>query len=159
MSIGESSSMLQPSVRQTDNKCTDRQTFFSPTHEYAMASDHTYYAFSFREADDQEKLKQAMEEWLAVKEEMLVKLKTKVGQLQKEIEHYKERAFRLKNFKEDNAAIQFYTGFLNYQAPVAFHDYIKGRLQYWGNKDVPDSQPFQEEGKKKQAPKDKRLLG
>lgn len=59
-----------------------------------MASDNTY-AFSFREADDQEKLKQAMEEWLAVKEEMLVKLKTKVGQLQKEIEHYKERAFRL----------------------------------------------------------------
>lgn len=120
-----------------------------------MASDHTY-AFSFREADDQEELKQAMEERLTVKEEMLVKLKTKVGQLQKEIEHYKERAFRLKRFKEDNAAIQFYTGFPHYQALVAFHDYIKpkvGRLQYWGNKNVPDSQPYQEEGKKKQPQK------
>ena len=54
-----------------------------------MASDHTY-AFSFREADDQEELKQAMEEWLTVKEEMLVKLRQK-------LDSYKNKLSIIKN--------------------------------------------------------------
>lgn len=54
-----------------------------------------------------------------MKEEMLNNLKQKVGQLQKEIDGYKEREFSLQKFKDDNAAIQFYTGFPNYKALVA----------------------------------------
>lgn len=54
---------------------------------------------------------QSIHEQLEVKEEILVNLQKKVGQLQKEIDEYKQRQFTLEKFKDDNSAIQFYTGF------------------------------------------------
>ena len=79
----------------------------------------------------------------------------KVGQLQKEIDGYKQREFALEKFnKDDNSAIRFYTGFPNYKALPTFHNYLKpkvAKLQYWDPKNVPDSKPYQEEGKNSQA--------
>ena len=95
---------------------------------------------------------QSIHEQLEVKEEILVNLQKKVGQLQKEIDEYKQRQFTLEKFKDDNSAIQFYTEFPNYKALVAFHNYLQpkvAKLQYWGPKNVPDSRPYQGGGKKK----------
>lgn len=118
--------------------------------------DHTY-AFEFC-SNDLHELLAAMKERLEVKETMLVNLKKRVGLLEKELVDYKERQFSLTNYKEDNSAVQFYTGFPNYEAFAAFHDYLEpklSKLQYWGNRNVPDSRPYQEEGKKKPGQKRK----
>lgn len=71
---------------------------------------------------------QSIHEQLEVKEEILVNLQKKVGQLQKEIDEYKQRQFTLEKFKDDNSAIQFYTGFPNYKALVAFHNYLQPKV-------------------------------
>lgn len=101
---------------------------------------------------------QSIHEQLEVKEEILVNLQKKVGQLQKEIDEYEQRQFTLEKFKDDNSAIQFYTGFPNnYKALVAFNNYLQpkvAKLQYWGPKNVPDSRPYQGEGKRSQAARD-----
>lgn len=133
-------------TKHTEDKST--QTCFSFT---SGVGDHTY-AFSFGDINDINKLTQSIHEQLEVKEEILVNLQKKVGQLQKEIDEYKQRQFTLEKFKDDNSAIQFYTGFPNYKALVAFHNYLQpkvAKLQYWGPKNVPDSRPYQGEGKKK----------
>jgi hypothetical protein len=98
---------------------------------------------------------EAMRERLEVKEEMLVNLKAKVGQLEKEIKTFKDQAFSLSKFKEDNAAILFYTGLPNYYSLLAFHEYLEpkvDKLQYWRKRNLPDSQPYQADDKKKPGP-------
>ena len=137
-------------TKHTEDKST--QTCFSFT---SGVGDHTY-AFSFGDINDINKLLQSIHEQLEVKAEILINLQKKVGQLQKEIDEYKQRQFTLEKFKDDNSAIQFYTGFPNYKALVAFHNYLQpkvAKLQYWGPKNVPDSRPYQGEGKKKPGPK------
>lgn len=135
----------------TEDKFT--QTCFSFT---SGVVDHTY-AFSFGDnITDIKKLMQSVQEQLEVKEEMLNNLKKKVGELQKQIDGYKQREFTVEKFKDDNSAIQFYTGFPNYKALVAFHNYLEpkvAKLQYWGQKNVSDTRSYQEKGKKKPGPK------
>ena len=100
------------------------QTCFSFTSTVdSMSSDHSY-AFRFEDITDINKLRQPIQEQLEVKEEMWVNLKQKVGQLQKEIDGYKQREFSLEKFEDDDSAIQFYTGFPNYKALLAFHNYL-----------------------------------
>lgn len=134
----------------TEDKST--QTCFSFT---SGVVDHTY-AFSFGDnITDIKKLMQSVQEQLEVKEEMLNNLKKKVGELQKQIDGYKQREFTVEKFKDDNSAIQFYTGFPNYKALVAFHNYLEpkvAKLQYWGQKNVSDTRSYQEKGKKKPGP-------
>ena len=141
-------------AKHTEDKST--QTCFQFTSEFdSISMDHTY-AFSFGDIIDIKESRKSIQEQLEVKEEMLINLKKKVGQLQKEIDEYKQREFTLQKFENDNSAIKFYTGFPNYKALLAFHDYLKpkaAKLQYWGTKNVPDSRPYQEEGKKKAGPK------
>ena len=96
-------------TKHTEDKST--QTCFSFT---SGVGDHTY-AFSVGDINDINKLTQSIHEQLEVKEEILVNLQKKVGQLQKEIDEYKQRQFTLEKFKDDNSAIQFYTGFPNYK--------------------------------------------
>ena len=137
-------------AKHTEDKST--QTCFLFTSEVdSISMDHTY-TFSFEDIIDIKESRQSIQEQLEVKEEMLINLKKKVGQLQKEIDEYKQREFTLEKFKNDNSAIKFYTGFPNYKALLAFHNYLKpkvAKLQYWGQKNVPDSRPYQEEGKNK----------
>ena len=141
-------------VRQTEEKSTQTCFLFTSGPD-TISIDHTY-AFTFGDTIDIKELMLSIRERLKVKEEMLEKLKKKVGQLQKEIHEYKQREFSLEKFKDENSAIQFYTGFPNYKALLAFHNYLKpkvAKLQYWGQKIVPDSRPYQKEGKKKPGPK------
>lgn len=143
---------LMSPIRQTEDKSTQTEfCFLFEDKSYALASDHSY-SFSFRDIGDLDELMQAMQERLKVKEEMLTNLKAQVGKMQKELDQYKQQEFRLENFKDDNSAIQFYTGFPNYESLLAFHDYIQpkvAKLQYWGAKHVPESRPYQVEGKTK----------
>jgi hypothetical protein len=93
-----------------------------------------------------------MQERLEVKTEMLNNLRAEIGNLQKQIHSYKEREFRLEKFKEENSAVQFYTGFPNYNVLQSFFEYLEPKvekLQYWGKRNIPDSRLYQEEGKKK----------
>lgn len=97
-----------------------------------------------------------MEERLQVQSEMIENLRAKIGVLQKEIDFYKEREFKLDNFKDNDAAIQFYTGFPTYETLVCFFEYFEpklAKLQYWNQRNAPDSHSYQEEGKKKPGPK------
>lgn len=83
-------------------------------------------------------------------------LKRTVGHLEKQLDDYKRKKFTLVNFKDDDSAIQFYTGFPNYNALLAVYEYLEPKvckLQYWGGKTVPDSRPYQENSKSKPGPK------
>jgi len=73
---------------------------------------------------------------------MINNLQKKVGTLQQELDEYKDREFKLDNFKDDDEAILFHTGFLSYETLVTFYEYFKdklSKLQYWNKRDVPDS--------------------
>ena len=95
--------------KHTEDKST--QTCFQFTSEFdSISMDHTY-AFSFGDIIDIKESRQSIQEQLEVKEEMLINLKKKVGQLQKEIDEYKQQEFTLEKFENDNSAIKFYTGF------------------------------------------------
>ena len=113
-----------------------------------MDHDHSY-AFQFTDI-------KSMEERLQVNTETIDNLKTRIGSLQKELDFYKKREFKLDNLKDDNSAIQFYTGFPSYKTLVTFYEYFEpklSKLQYWNRRDAPDSYDYQEEGKKKPGPK------
>ena len=70
-------------AKHTEDKST--QTCFQFTSEFdSISMDHTY-AFSFGDIIDIKESRQSIQEQLEVKEEMLINLKKKVGQLQKEI--------------------------------------------------------------------------
>ena len=146
-------------ARHTEDKST--QTCFSFTSEVNTKSiDHTY-AFSFGDITDIKELRQSIHEQLQVKEEMLINLQKKVGQLQKEIDGYKQRQFTLEKFKDDNSAIQFYTGFPSYKALVAFHNYLEpkvAKLQYWGQKMYLTPDHIRRKGKRNQAPRGNSVL-
>ena len=79
-----------------------------------------------------------------------------MGSCKKEIDGYKQREFALEKFnKDDNSAIRFYTSFPNYKALPAFHNCFELKVAklttILGSKNVPDSKPYQEEGKKSQT--------
>lgn len=121
-------------------------------------SDHTY-AFSFTETPESPfEYQQTMQERLEVMTEMVNNLKVKLGNLQKDIDSYKEREFSLEKFKDDSTAIQFYTGFQNYNTLMDFFNYLEpklSKLQYWRSHDAKETQPYQENGKAKPGPKKK----
>lgn len=75
-----------------------------------------------------------IQQQLEIKQEELNKLKETIGQLQQELNSLEERRFCLDRFKEDSKAIQFYTGFQNYNALIAYYNYLEpkvSKLQYW----------------------------
>ncbi|XP_068719429.1 uncharacterized protein [Montipora capricornis] len=124
-------------AKHTEDKSTQTCFLFSSEVD-SISMDHTY-AFSFGDIIDIKESRQSIQEQLEVKEEILINLKKKVGQLQKEIDEYKQREFTLEKLKNDNSAIKFYTGFPNYTALLAFHNYLKpkvAKLQYWGPKNI-----------------------
>lgn len=97
----------------------------------------------------------SIEERLEVQSERIENLKAKVGLLQKEIDLFKEREFSLEQLKDDNSAIQFYTGFPSCDALLCFFEYIQpkiAKLQYWSRRNLPDSHGYQQEGKTKPGP-------
>ena len=78
-------------AKHTEDKST--QTCFLFTSEVdSILLDHAY-AFSFGDIIDINESRQSIQEQLEVKEEMLINLTKKVGQLQKEIDEYKQREF------------------------------------------------------------------
>lgn len=129
---------------QTDN------VYISPQLTY-IECEHDY-AFSFTDTPkNPSEYQRSMEERSEVMTEMLNSLKVKVGILQKELDEYKEREFDLEKFSDDDAAIQFYTGFQNYKSLMALFAYLEpklSKLQFWGREDVKDSQAYQEAGKR-----------
>ena len=119
---------------------------------YTANSDDHSYSVSFTKTLSSDEQSKAMQELLEEKEIMLNKLKEQLGQMKKKLDQYKEQEFTLEKIKDDDSAIQFYTGFPNYKSLLAFHEYLEpkiAKLQYWGAKNIVDSQPYQEEGKKK----------
>lgn len=83
---------------------------------------------------------------------MINKLQEELGKLKLELHDFQVRKFTVENFKEDDSAIRFYTGFPNYKCFESFFKYLEpkvAKLQYWGNRNVPDSQPYQKKGRKK----------
>ena len=124
--------------------------------ESAVLSDHTN-SFKFTETpSDVIDYQKSMEERLEVQTEMSENLKTKVGLLQKDMDSYQKRQFILDKFKDDNAAIQFYTGFPCYEALICFYEYIEpklSKLQYWKSRDLSDCHTYQVEGQVKPGPK------
>ena len=61
-------------------------------------------------------------------------LKQEVGRLNKQLDENERKKFSLENFKDDDSAIQLYTGFPNYKALMAVYEYLDpkvSKLQCW----------------------------
>lgn len=123
-----------------------------------ISHDHNYAFELNKSPNNSTEYILTMEERLEVQTEMVDNLQKKVGNLQQELEEYKDREFKLDNFKDDNDAITFYTGFPSYETLIGFYEYFKeklAKLQYWNKCNAPDSYAYQEEGRRKPGPKRK----
>jgi len=92
--------------------------------------DHTYCFQLDQTLSDIERLHKE----LLKKQQEIDELKAKVGQLQQKVHEWKQRRFCIEKFEKDDQAVQFYTGFANYSALIAYYDYLKPKipkLQYW----------------------------
>ena len=61
-------------------------------------------------------------------------LKQEVGRLKEQLDENERNKFSLENFKDDDSAIQLYTGFPNYKALMAVYEYLDpkvSKLQCW----------------------------
>lgn len=121
---------------------------------YAKSTHDHSYCFSFDTKRDtfgeQEDYINTLQEKLQRQSDIINDLQSKVGALTKQLEEYEKKKFTLKKFKDDDSAIQFYTGFPNYKALMAVYEYLEpkvGKLQYWRNR-FQDSKNYQEKGKK-----------
>lgn len=96
-------------TRHTEDKST--KTCLSFTHGGdTMSIDHTY-AFSFGDITDIKELKQSIQKQLEVKEEMLINLKKKVGQLQIEVESINNGNLLLKSLRMTTLQFSFTQAF------------------------------------------------
>lgn len=69
-------------------------------------------------------------------EEMVLKLKEKVADLEQKYEQLKEQLFSFKNIASNDLLIPFYTGFPNYQTMMALYEYLdpgarRENVNYW----------------------------
>ena len=119
-------------------------------------ADHSVEASSSSPTTTCDDTTQQSEETTQALPERMVLLEMKVNDLEEKLALAKsenaallDRQFSIEKIKDDNAAILFYTGFLNYQALLSFYTYIEPRLhkmQYWrGDKQVKESQPYQDD--------------
>lgn len=95
---------------------------------------------------------------LLKKQQDIDKLRERIGQLEHEVHNFEERRFCIDRFKCDDQAIQFYTGFPNYSALMAYYNYIEpkaSKLQYWRSTSPSPSPSYQVSGNKKPGPKRK----
>lgn len=72
------------------------------------------------------------------------------------MDEYERKKFSLEKFRDDDSAIQFYTGFPSYEALMAMYEYLDpkvSKLQYWAGKTVPDSHSYQDKPQTKPGPK------
>ncbi|PFX12629.1 hypothetical protein AWC38_SpisGene23379 [Stylophora pistillata] len=96
-----------------------------------------------------------LEERIEQQSLLISTLKQEVGRLKKQLDENERKTFSLENFKDDDSAIQFYTGFPNYKALMAVYEYLDpkvSKLQCWTGKTVPDSRSYQENPQSKPGP-------
>lgn len=87
---------------------------------------------------------------------MINSLRAEIGKLQKELHEFKQRQFSIENYRDDDAAIRFYTGFSNYKCFFSFFTYLEPKvekLQYLERRDKADSQVIKKMGKRNQGKK------
>lgn len=124
-----------------------------------ITTDHTYsFSFNPEAYSHQQEYLNSLTEGIEVKSEMINNLRAEIGKLQKELDEFKQRQFCIANYKDDDAAIRFYTGFPTYKCLHSFFTYLEpkvAKLQYWDGRDKADSKSYQAEGKKKPGRKRK----
>jgi len=128
--------------------CTE--TTASMDHSYAFAY------FTGKTFGEQKEYIQRLEKKIEEQTLIINDLRCDIGNLQKKLDEYNEHKFSLDNYKDDDSAIQFYSGFPNYEALMAVFEYLEPKvhkLQYWGSKNMSDTRSYQEDGKKKPGPK------
>ena len=69
-------------------------------------------------------------------EDLVLKLKKKVANLEQNYEQHEEQLFSFKNISSNDSLVTFYTGFPNYQTMMALYDYLdpgaRGEnINYW----------------------------
>ncbi|XP_031572729.1 uncharacterized protein LOC116306777 [Actinia tenebrosa] len=147
---------VQTHLSNTEDKAV--QTDESDHTESTTSIDHSY-SFPFCTAKtyaEQKGYVRRLEAKIEDQTNIINQLRCDIGNLQKKLNGYDEHKFSLEKYKDDNSAIQFYTGFPNFEALISVFDYLEpkvNKLQYWGSKKISESRAYQQDGKQKPGPK------
>lgn len=139
---------VEPSFQ---DKCV--QTDMTGLNNINDIQEHSY-SFSFTSKrstfGEQEEYIQTLQEKLEKQSVIINNLKSQLAALNIQLQEYEKKKFSLEKFKDDDCAVQFYTGFPNYKALIAVWEHLEPKtpkLQYWRDS-LADSKKYQEKGKK-----------
>ncbi|XP_002740602.1 uncharacterized protein LOC100368694, partial [Saccoglossus kowalevskii] len=107
----------------------------------------------YMDIDSLKSYTKSLVEKLEKQTDKLTDLKARIANLIAEVESYRSREFTLGSIKNDDKAVNFYTGFQSYNALIAFYKFLESKaenLQYWRNsKTTSEPQYYQTLGRGK----------
>ncbi|XP_006819863.1 uncharacterized protein LOC100378477 [Saccoglossus kowalevskii] len=90
----------------------------------------------YMDIDSLKSYTKSLVEKLEKQTDKLTDLKARIANLTAEVESYRSREFTLDSIKNDDKAVNLYTGFQSYNALIAFYKFLESKaenLQYWRN--------------------------